>query len=177
MNDKKTYILFVFAIHDDPDTFVEALGSEISLVTMSPDVRYYYGPQASVYTFSSFSSFNDLNSILKVLLNDLGITYMFLPLDKSKFGSGFDEDVNTHLFGIKPLSLKPINVSKLDEIRKELEDMLTDDDDFEENEIEKLKSKPYTPSVNEILDKIGQYGVKSLSKEEKTILDNYSKQL
>jgi hypothetical protein len=55
--------------------------------------------------------------------------------------------------------------------------MLTDDDDFEENEIEKLKSKPYVPSVNEILDKIGQYGVKSLSNEEKSILDNYSKQL
>lgn len=177
MKNKNTYILFVFAIHDDPDSFVVALGDEISLVTMSPDVRYFYGPQASVFTFSSDTDFDDLNSLLKILLTDLGITYMFLPLDKTKFGSGFDDDVNKHLFGTKPLSLKPINISKLDKIREELENMFDDSECDDDNDLLNLMKKPYVPSVNEILDKIGQQGMKSLSKEEKEILDNYSKQL
>jgi hypothetical protein len=50
------------------------------------------------------------------------------------------------------------------------------EDDYD-NEIMKLKSKPYVPSVNEILEKISNSGMNSISIEEKTILDNYSKQL
>ena len=50
------------------------------------------------------------------------------------------------------------------------------EDDYD-NEIMKIKSKPYVPSVNDILEKISITGMKSITIEEMTILDNYSKQL
>ena len=69
------------------------------------------------------------------------------------------------------------NISKINRINEMFEDLIHEDFDEEDDEIEKLRSKSYEPSVNDILDKIRDVGIKSLTKQEKTILDNYAKQL
>lgn len=177
MENRFTYILFVFAVHDDPDTFVGTIAEEISMVAMSPDVRYFYGPQSAVFTFSSQETFTNMSEILSIMFGQEKLTYMFLPLDKNKMSSGFGENVDKHLFGSTPLVIRPTNISQIKKINEMFEDLINEDFDEEDNEIEKLKSKPYEPSVNDILDKIRDNGIKSLTKKEKSILDNYAKQL
>lgn len=177
MENRFTYILFVFAVHDDPDTFVGTIAEEISMVAMSPDVRYFYGPQSAVFTFSSQETFTNMSEILSIMFGQEKLTYMFLPLDKNKMSSGFGENVDKHLFGSTPLVIRPTNISQIKKINEMFEDLINEDFDEEDNEIEKLKSKPYEPSVNDILDKIRDTGIKSLTKKEKSILDNYAKQL
>lgn len=179
MENRLTYILFVFAVHDDPDTFVGTIAEEISMVAMSPDVRYFYGPQSAVFTFSTQESFDEMSEIISIVLGQEKITYMFLPLDKGKMSSGFGEAVDKHLFGSLPLVIKPTNISQINKINEMFEKLHDEEfeDEDEDNEILKLKCQPQEPSVNDILDKIKDKGIKSLTNKEKTILDNYSKQL
>lgn len=177
MKTKNTYILFVFVIDEDQDKFVTMLGEEISMLAMSTDVRYYYGPQSAVYVFTSGESFKNLSEFIKIMFEEEKIPFMLLPLDKENMTSGFGEEVDKHLFGNSPLVIKPTNISKINKINEMFEDLIQENFDEEDNEIEKLRSKPYEPSVNDILDKIKDNGIKSLTKKEKTILDNYSKQL
>lgn len=177
MKTKYTYILFVFATHDDPDSFVSIIGEEISLISMSPDVRYFYGPQASVFTFSSESKFEDLSEFFKIMLGDDKLSFIFLPLDKDKMCSGFGEDVDKHLFGLTPLAIIPTNITKINKIREELENLESEDEYDDDDEIERIRTRGNEPSVNDILDKIRIMGIKALTNQEKNILDNYSKQL
>lgn len=178
MKNRYTYILFVFAIHDDPDSFVSTIAEELSMVAMSPDVRYFYGPQSAIFTFSTQEEFTEMSEIINIMFGQENFSFMFLPLDKNIMLSGFGENVDKHLFGSSPLAVKPTNISKINKTNdmfKELEN--GDFDDEEDDELIKLKFKSYVPSVNEILDKIKDRGIKSLTKQEKEILDNYSKQL
>lgn len=179
MNIKKTYILFLFVIHEDQDKFVTSIAEEVSMLAMSSDVRYYYGSQSAIFTFTSMESFENLSEFFSIVFNEDGLTYIFLPLDKNKMSSGFSEEVGEHLFGALPSVITPIDISKLNKIKEEIENFANEDDDDNEydNELIKLRKKSYTPSVNDILDKIAESGIKSLTSTEKTILDNYAKQL
>lgn len=180
MENRFTYILFVFAVHDDPDSFVGTIAEEISMIAMSPDVRYFYGPQSAVFTFSSQETFHNMSEILSIMFGQEKLTYMFLPLDKNKMSSGFGENVDKHLFGSTPLVVIPTNISqinKINEMIEKLKDEDFEDEDEDDDEILKLKCQPQEPSVNDILDKIKDKGIKSLTNKEKTILDNYAKQL
>ena len=103
MKNKNTYILFLFAMNDDQDEFVKMMANELSIVTSSSDVRYYYGPQSSVFVFTSNETFNDLSEIITITFEVDELTYMFLPLDKNNMVSGFGDTVDKHLFGEKPL--------------------------------------------------------------------------
>ena len=177
MKTKNTYILFVFAVDEDQDKFVTTLGEEISMLALSTDVRYYYGPQSAVYVFTSDEKFKKLSEFIKIMFEVENIPFMLLPLDKENMASGFGKEVDKHLFGNTPLVIKPTNISKINRINEMFEDLIHEDFDEEDDEIEKLRSKSYEPSVNDILDKIRDVGIKSLTKQEKTILDNYAKQL
>ena len=175
MKTKNTYILFLFVATENQDELVTMISEEISMVAMSPDVRYYYGPQSAVYVFTSNENFNDLSSLIKIMFSDAEMAYMFLPLDKNNMTSGFGDTVDSHLFGSTPITTKPSIISKF---RKKEDDFeCYPDDDEDDDLIKKLQSKPSKPTVNEILDKIRTKGMSSITIEEKTILDNYSKQL
>ncbi len=175
MKNKNTYILFLFVVTENQDELVTMISEEISMVAMSPDVRYYYGPQSAVYVFTSNEDFNELSSLIKTMFTDAEMVYMFLPLDKNNMTSGFGDTVDSHLFGSTPLTSKPTIFSKFKNKQEDFECYADDEDD--DDLIKKLQSKPSKPTINEILDKIRIKGMSSITIEEKTILDNYSKQL
>ena len=55
-------------------------------------------------------------------------------------------------------------------------DKITDDDDEDEDdEIKKIKSKTPIPSLDNLLDKIKDNGMASLTKKELSLLEQYSK--
>jgi hypothetical protein len=180
MKNKNTYILFLFAMNENQDEFVKMMGNELSIVASSPDVRYYYGPQSSVFVFTSNDTFNEISEMLTIMFEVAELTYMFLPLDRNNMTSGFGKTVDKHLFGDKPLTNDSTNITNAFKAFKEDFDEFAQmcEDDYDDEIVKlKRKSKPYVPSVNDILDKIRITGISSITIEEKTILDNYSKQL
>ena len=177
MKSKNTYILFLFAMNEEQDQFVKMMANELSLLAVSSDVRYYYGPQSSVFVFTSNDTFKGLSELITITFEVDELTYMFLPLDRDNMTSGFGDTVDKHLFGDKPLNSDATNITQAFKAFKEDFDEFAQMCEDEYDDIVKLKSKPYVPSVNEILDKIKITGMSSISIEEMTILDNYSKQL
>lgn len=183
--NKNTYILFLFVCDENQDDFVTMISEEIAVASRSFDVRYYYGPQSVIFVFTSEKEFNDLSEYIKVIFSEDEAPYIFLPLDKTKMTSGFGEEIDSHLFGPTPLTTNPIDVSILSKLKEDLSELseeignvyFDDDEDEDDYFFKSTISKPYVPTVNEILDKIGQCGLGSLTKDEKEILDNYSKQL
>jgi hypothetical protein len=167
-------------MNEDQDQFVKMMANELSIVSASSDVRYYYGPQSSVFVFTSTETFTDLSEIISIMFEVAELTYMFLPLDRNNMSSGFGDTVDKHLFGDKPLTNESTNITKaLKAFNEDFDEFAQMCEDDYDDEIVKLKrkSKPYVPSVNDILDKIRNTGISSITIEEKTILDNYSKQL
>jgi hypothetical protein len=64
-----------------------------------------------------------------------------------------------------------------EKLQQEIMDMMEEDDDDDEDEIKTIiqKSKKNTLSLDDLLDKITEYGFNSLTESEKTLLQKLSK--
>ena len=95
-----------------------------------------------------------------------------------------DSEINKHLFDIEDVENKQTSEDTI-EFQKFIFGSLEHDqnkiaeinfDMFdEEDEILKVNNKKKDPTLNELLDKINEKGIKSLSKKEIELLNNYSK--
>jgi hypothetical protein len=67
--------------------------------------------------------------------------------------------------------------SGFEKLQQEIMDMMEEDDDDDEDEIKTIiqKSKKNTLSLDDLLDKITEYGFNSLTENEKTLLQKLSK--
>jgi hypothetical protein len=177
------YMLFVFAGHEKQEEFVECIAEELIYISCNINIRYYYGPESAIFTFSSNDSFRNVKDFMSIILGDNNIIYFLLPYETDKMSSSIDGEAFKHLFS----SVKPDNKSDFENeaqkmLYKELEDKLNSC--FSENnineiteceEITSLKLKSHKLSVDEILDKINETGIKSLTSEELETLNNCSK--
>lgn len=188
-SEKVKYILFVYVKHENQDEFVKIIAEEVSLLAMSDDVRFYYGEESMIFTFQTSEPFEDLSEFMGIVLGGCKIDYVLLPYVEDKMSVNMSDDARNHLFGDRPITKIDNNVEmeqdlSEDEVSKKLlneffSEVMGDDEDdevlqmiYKENSKKKKK-----PSVDEILDKIRLGSINSITKEEKEILDNYSKQL
>jgi hypothetical protein len=110
------------------------------------------------------------------------IVYMLLPYEHDKMSVGLTDDIYNHLFtqnisenmsGFEPEAQKMLS-KELKERVDLFFDKITDDED-EDDEIKKIKSKLPIPSLDNLLDKIKDKGMVSLTKKELSLLEQYSK--
>lgn len=174
------YLLYVFAKHDKQEKFVKFLSEEIYIMTRDNDIRYYYGPESVIYKFKSDEKTEDIGDYLNNILGCSGIVFFLQPYEKGKLYYWVDSTVNRHLFGIETIdemteqdrkefqhyvfkNLELNDIEECDEDIMNLQEFLS----FDKNE------KVLT--LDEILDKINDKGIKSLTKKEQELLNNYSK--
>ena len=190
----KTYILFVFAAHDNQDRFIKILSEEVVGASDTCEVKYYYGPESAIITFKTFAEFEYIKSYIDLVLGTSGIVFFLLPYDPNNISFFLNKEIETHLFGYDNLSesgektkYEQIQEQKL--IFNEMMDIPTnfieelmassdvdddDEDDEDDDFITSLKEKTYDPTLDEILDKINLCGMPSLTKKELSLLKNYS---
>jgi hypothetical protein len=189
------YILFLFIKQNNQDDFVVDIAGEIAILTKSSNVRYFYGTDASVYTFSTYETLNEVKEYLDIILSEDGAVYFLLPYETDNMSFGLPKDVASHLFG-------ELNTDKKSDFKfterkltdfplmsdEAFEDMLSylSDGDEDDDEISKLIKRTKEVKVNdlvseeifnEILDKINDKGMPSLNEKELSLLKKYSKQL
>ncbi len=183
MEKSNKYMLFVFAGHEKQEEFVECIAEELIYISCSINIKYYYGPESAVFTFSSNDSFRNVKDFMSIILGDNNIVYFLLPYETDKLSSSIDGDAFRHLFN----SVKPDKISDFENeaqkmLFKNLEDSVNSC--FSENNINEITEceemtsltlKSCKLSVDEILDKINEKGIKSLTSEELETLNNYSK--
>lgn len=188
MENLTKYILFVFSKNDKPKEFAEQIADELTVVSDVPKVNFYYGPESSVFTFSTLETFEDVREYIEIILGVETITYVLLPYTPDKMSYGLPDKVSKHLFndGITDyMSEKPKNSQPTDfEVQNMLRDHIQnrffldlsdfDEDDDEDDEIVLIKRKKRKLTFDDVFNKLAESGIESLNKEELLILKQYS---
>jgi len=184
------YILFVFTNNDNPKEFTEQIAEELCVISDTPNLNFYFGPESSVFTISTLDSHQDVKDYVDMILDVGDIMYVLLPYTSDNLSYGLPEKISKHLFndGINDfMSEKPNNsYTEEFEVRKMIQDKIRDDfnlnvdnfdfeyDEDEWSDIDKIKNKQRSPSLDELLEKIKEKGLNSLTEKELSQLNKYA---
>lgn len=200
----KSYLLFVYGTlgknEDEVQLYVEMMGEQFFDIVSDGYLPYVLGSYHAIYKFNTLFDFEDIKERVDDCWQHMCHTYFLMEITNNmayKMGDG-----DPGFFGKKVEDVTPIEITTLDipdaktlidqflsdvidespvdfyklllEIRGESEnlDMMTDVDP----NIKKLKPKHKNKviTIDEVLDKITNYGINSINPEEKQILDNYA---
>ena len=186
MNSLTKYILFVFTKNDNPKEFTEQIADELSVLSDSPNLNYYYGPESSIFTISTLDSYEDVKEYVDMIVGIDEIMYILLPYTSDKLSYGLPNKISEHLFNDGIGDYMSGTSTKIDENELEVRNLMRnqirdefllkmewmDIDDFPEEKIIRPKK---VPTFDELFDKIAESGIESLSQEELQTLNQYSK--
>jgi hypothetical protein len=193
-NNKFKYILFLFAKQEEQDDFVTEIAEEIAILTKSNNIRFYYGPEASVFTFSTDDDLSSVSEFVDIILSESKSIYFLLPYETDNLSFGLPKDISGHLFNDKsPDKKSDFNfverkLTDLPEFNEEMFEEIMNhyNDDEDDDEISKLIKRTKEVKVNDIvsddvfnsiLDKISTQGRASLTEKEVSLLNKYSNQI
>lgn len=147
----KTYILFIFGMFDDMEDIeyfcTDILGSSPAVKSVKFVIE---NSQNIIVIFESEYGERDLSNELYEILTIENVKFYFVFNRESIVTAHIPTELKDHIF-------KPINK----------DNMVIN--------IEYHKNKP-TLDLDDLLDKIEQFGIESLTIEEKNFLDNFEKQ-
>ena len=190
MKSLTKYILFVFAKNDNPKEFTEQIAEELCIISDTPNLNFYFGPESSVFTLATLDSYEDVKDYVKMVLSVGDIMYVLLPYTSDNLSYGLPTKVSEHLFndGINDFMSENSKNSEPNEfeVRKMIQDHIKDtfklnvenfDFEYDEEEwsdIDEIKNKQRNPSLDELLEKIKEKGLNSLTEKELLQLNKYS---
>ena len=169
------YLLFVFAKHQkSQEKFVKFIAEDISLMSDSENVNFYFGPESIIYSFSSNENFEDLKDYLDLLLGVVNIVYFMIPFEPDKMSYWLSPEIEKSLLNTDKNTEKVIfDNENLLKVQKLFFDEL-DSKVFSYDE-DIVVTKNEKPTLDELLDKMIDCGVNSLTQYEKELLNEYSK--
>jgi hypothetical protein len=175
------YMLFLFGDFSDLESITQELSMQFLPFVTSPYLKYTYGEFGVVFHFRSGETFTDLKEYVDMSLNEIVDQYYLMEATKNvdiKMDRKLKKDFLNIDGEVKKEQPKTGTIdveSKVRERREELKNftfefMLPMDLNFNPK-----KEPDYLPTVDEILDKISEKGIETLTEKEKEILDNYGK--
>ena len=177
-----SYMLFIFGDFDEQENLATNLSSQLLTVVSSPFLKFTYGEYGVVFHFRSKEVFSDLKEYIDMGMSEITEQYFLMEVTKNvdiKMPRKLKKDF-LNIDGEekkKETRTGEINVeSKLKERKEELRNFTFEflmPTDF--NQMVQKNEPDYLPTVDEILDKISENGIESLTEKEKEILDNYGK--
>jgi hypothetical protein len=153
------------------------IAEDISVIANSEKVKYFFNDTHHIYTFKSNESFNIIKEWSEMMLADFKSGYLLLPYDVENSLIELPKDVKTHLFesNVSEINEKEIIENINDKLKDEFQLLIEENINFEEeDEIVNIRNKKRKKSLNEILDKIYDKGIDSISENEKQILKQIS---
>ncbi len=176
----KRYMLFIFGDFTEMETFIDEISYQLITVVSSEYLKFNYGEFGMVLHFRTKETFEELKEYIDMCLEGQVEQYFLMEATENvdiKMERKLKKDF-LNIDGVKKENKnKEVDVEKLNEEKKKRISNMMDfiiplSEDFVELPI---KFKITIPTVDEILDKISEKGIESLTKEEKQILDNYGK--
>ena len=172
------YIMFTYRCDDKKNEteFVNGIAQELSPIVKSDEIKFIFGDANAVFHFETEMSFPELNIYVDLVSKDFGdFTYFLVPKGRN-FASNMGETNFNHLMDLYPNKKKRktkkgiFELPKIDLNEEEfIKNYLSSIDNIKKNE------DICTLSVDEILDKILDEGIESLTQSEKNKLDEHSK--
>jgi hypothetical protein len=157
-----------------PDETTANIGGELSKIMSSNQIKYMFGDRHAIYHFASDFSTNEIDDFLCLVSAEYGDFNFFLTQKSKNLASNFDEDNLLHLLTLRNTNKKKQTPPKKIEFNLEIgggEEFSRMTDTI----MKFLPKKECELTMDELLDKIGSEGINSLTKEEKSKLDEYSK--
>ena len=197
-NTMKYILICIGDYTQNQNEVIQNIANEIMPMVSSPTVKYYNNDLNLIYHFESQTSFENL----KLFIDDAVTPFVgmyFLTTCTSNMSLGMPSELYDYLFNLEDNGVTPPNVSSIcspnQEIEvdeefmksvKEIQDIIFSDmeemglmDDSEDDDlariVRKSKKMDEVPTLDNLLDKIANKGIGSLSKEEKELLEKYSK--
>ena len=166
------YLLFVYHNEDmkTPDVTTENIGAELSKIMSSNQVKFMFGDKHSIFHFASDFSTDEIDDFLCLVSAEYNEFNYFLTQKTKNIKSNFDEDNLLHLLTLRNTNKKKQTPPKTFEFRMDLgggEDFAR----MAESIMHLLPKKGCNLTMDELLDKIGEKGMDSLSEEEKNALE------
>jgi hypothetical protein len=178
MKVELNYTLII--LNDGIEKNVLDIAENISVVANSEKVNYFFNDTHHIYTFKSNKSFNILKEWSEMMLIDFNSGYLLLPYDIENSLIELPKDIKTHLFESNrcEVSEREIIENITDKLNEEFLLLIEENNNFEEkDEIVNIRNKKRKKSLNEILDKIYDEGIDSISEDEKQILKQISNKI
>lgn len=178
------YLFLVFAKHKNQEELVNIISNDISVVSKEGSIKYYYGPESMIFTFKSDDYIESLNQFFHMLYGEIDMVFMLLPYSTDNMSVKMGDEIYNHLFDNDINEQKTETFIQNDSEAQKLYDEFQEKfgksfiesiGECEEDEITSIKSKKKEPTLNELLDKINETGISSLSKKELHLLDKFSK--
>jgi hypothetical protein len=167
----KKYLLVVFGDFKN-EKVINGLAKGMSTIVDSSFMKSQHTPNCLIFHFATEVMDEDLYDFIVGLF--YGISENFILTEMTdKVTVHMEDSVKAHLLDLetKTESVDMTNGwSKM--LKEDIEEL---SNDFVEFILDEFKQEVKPPSLNQILDKINEKGIKSLTEFEKEILDNYSK--
>lgn len=182
LQDKK-YMLFIFGDFTEMENFIEDISYQLVTVVSSKFLKFNYGEFGMTLHFRTKESFEDLKEYIDMCLDDLVDQYYLIEATENvaiKMDRKLKKDF-LNIDGVKVENKnKEIDIEKLsEEKRNKISGMMDFIMPLSKNIFDfpmKFKvPQVLKPTTDEILDKILEKGIESLTTEEKQILDNHGK--
>jgi hypothetical protein len=173
----KKYLLFMMGDFTGRENVIRDVADCISPIADSPSVKFLFGDYNVIIHFWSNVNFEELREFLSFSISSAAPQYfimeytdnMSVVLPRTLFEHLFDldkkdtdVDLNTRNFGLQKTGLGMT--------AKELDEQF--DEEIDEKIFEEIMNKAgfKKPTVDEILDKINEFGIESLTPLEQSVL-------
>ena len=149
---------------------VEGFKEDLSCIAES-DINYVTGKDIIIVTFKTTFKMGELEDFLKMTER----TFIVFEATPGFFSANLNnEKFQNALFGGPIDNMRNSTFTIEDGIKQFMESLKEDSEGINwtiENQRESIQ-----PTLDDLLDKIGEIGIENLSKEEKFFLNNYSKE-
>jgi len=174
------YLLFMYPCEDTWDENVSnvEIASELSKISKSDDIKYVYGESHTLFHFDSDMSSTEVADFVDLLKDDVG-DFMFVLLEGFKsIESNMPTESLESLMKLNRKGRPPRKKNRLKNIFENKEfDIKKFMDEHNTRVLEFLNNTTSDLTIDEILDKIKDQGINSLTNEEKDKLDKYSREI
>jgi hypothetical protein len=170
------YLLFVYynSEVENSEEKTEEIGTQLAEHMTSGQVKFMYGDQHAIFHFGCKSDFQDVSDVVFFISEEIpGFEYLLTKKGRD-YSSNFDEDNLGHLMSLKnttPKKHKPAAPKLRTNDIKDGEPFL----DLSKLFLNLKRKEVCNLTLDELLDKIGNEGIESLSDLERQKLDEYSK--
>ena len=186
------YMLFIFGDFKGQDKIIELIALQLSAFTdKNSYVKYNYGDYGVVMNFQSHFSFYNLRDHVHIVLEKVAPQYFLFEKPKHMYAY-MPPELKLNLFDLNEenvnIEQKDVNfkdmMNIMDNFLINLTSSFNTDNLLSEDDMEKMfenimnevdKREEFRPTIDDILDKIKDKGIDSLTNTEKQILDEYSK--
>lgn len=171
------YLLFVYYDEtvENSEEKTNDIALQISDVMTSKEIKFMFGDKHAIFHFASDLSLSEMGELMNIICYETtGFEFFLTQKTKNNF-SNFPEDNLNHL-----LSLKKTTKKKVNPISSKIDQHINAGQDFynlAELILNLKKSEVCDLTLDELLDKMVDKGINSLTDLEKQKLDEYSKSL